>query len=206
MSLFTGKGRGHQYEQVHDLSHLETLTMRSLTLTGAAMLAAALLTGCGAESGPTAENVPGLTANATDPNAADHFKYVVPVNWEIENPCNGELIIFSGEGIVQLTAVDTRQNLDAGLWQHRELQASSRANGTGAETGASYVINDLYHERFNSPNPPAPHATFSYVGTQHVTSDLPGLSYDARFLFYFVALPTGGYKVTQEVGDVKCKG
>ena len=29
MSLFTGKGRVHQYEQVHDISHPETLTMRS---------------------------------------------------------------------------------------------------------------------------------------------------------------------------------
>jgi probable HAF family extracellular repeat protein len=43
--------------------------MRALTLTGAAMLIATLLTGCGAESGPTAENAPGLTAAVTDGNA-----------------------------------------------------------------------------------------------------------------------------------------
>ena len=58
MSLFTGKGRVHQYEQVHDPSHLETLTMRSLTLTGAAMLTAALLTACAGDDAPSAPTTP----------------------------------------------------------------------------------------------------------------------------------------------------
>jgi hypothetical protein len=185
---------------------MECPTMQSLTLTGAAMLAAALMTGCGADSGPTAENIPSLAANVTDHNTTDHFRYVEPVNWEVENPCNGELIAFAGESIIQMTAVDTREHLDAGFWLHLEFQANSRATGTGPETGASYVIKDLYHERFNSPDPTAPQSTFSFHGTQHVTSNLPGLSFDGRFLFHFVALPTGGFKVTQEVGDVECKG
>jgi predicted outer membrane protein len=58
--------------------------MRSLTLTGAAILTAALLTGCGAESGPTAENVPGLAADAADHNVADHFKVVVTGIFDVE--------------------------------------------------------------------------------------------------------------------------
>jgi hypothetical protein len=37
----------------------ENLTMRSLTLTGAAMLMGTLLTGCGTESGSTVENATG---------------------------------------------------------------------------------------------------------------------------------------------------
>ena len=85
MSLFTGKGRVHQYEQVHDLSNLETLAMRSLTLTGAAMLAAGLLTGCGSDSDPTAVNLPARTADATDPNTADHFTTVEAVTFELES-------------------------------------------------------------------------------------------------------------------------
>jgi hypothetical protein len=39
--------------------------MRSLTLTGAAILMGTLLTGCGAESGPTAGKASGLLADAT---------------------------------------------------------------------------------------------------------------------------------------------
>ncbi len=50
--------------------------MRSLRLTGVAMLAAAFLTGCDADSSPTAQTTPGLTADVTDHNVADHFKTV----------------------------------------------------------------------------------------------------------------------------------
>lgn len=41
-----------------DLFYLENLTMRSLTLSGAAMLAAALLTGCAGDDAPTAPPTP----------------------------------------------------------------------------------------------------------------------------------------------------
>jgi hypothetical protein len=206
MSLFAGKGRVHQYEQVHDLSHLETLTMRSLTLTGAAILTAALLTGCGAEAGPTAENIPGLTADATDHNVADHFKIVVPGIFDVENPCNGELIILSGEEIDQLTLVGPREVLDAGGFLHMEFQQQVRATGTGLETGATYTLKDMLHENFETPNEPAPHLTFSSHGTSHVTSDLPGLSFDIHSVFHIV-IPSGkDFKVTREVERVTCGG
>jgi hypothetical protein len=206
MSLFAGKGRVHQYEQVHDLSHLETLTMRSLTLTGAAILTAALLTGCGAEAGPTAENVPGLTADATDHNVADHFKSVVTGTFDVESPCNGELIILSGEERNQLTLVGPREALDAGFWLHMELQQQVLATGTGSETGATYTLKDMLHENFETPNEPAPHLTFSSHGTSHVTSDLPGLSFDIHSVFH-VVIPSGkDFKVTREVTSVTCGG
>jgi len=73
--------------------------MRSLTvtLTGAAMLAAALLTGCDADSSPTAQTTPGLTADATDHNVADHFKSVTTVTFsDAVNPCDGEQIHLYG--------------------------------------------------------------------------------------------------------------
>jgi hypothetical protein len=209
MSLFTGKGRVLQYEQVHDLSHLETLTMRSLTLTGAAMLTAALLTGCtgdAAPTAPTAENIVGLTADATDDNVADHFKIVVPGTFDVENPCNGELIILSGEEIDQLTLVGPREVLDAGGFLHMEFQQQVRATGTGLETGATYTLKDMLHENFESPNEPAPHLTFSSHGTSHVTSDLPGLSFDIHSVFH-VVIPSGkDFKVTREVQRVTCGG
>lgn len=187
-------------------SHLENLTMRSMTLTGAAMLAAVLLTGCGAEAGPTAETVSGLTADATDHNVADHFKSVVPGTFEVESPCNGELIILSGEEIDQLTLVGPREALDAGSWQHMEFQQQVRATGTGSETGATYTLKDMLHENFESPNEPAPHVTFSSHGTSHVTSDLPGLSFDIHSVFHFVVPSGKDFKVTREVTSVTCGG
>ena len=180
--------------------------MRSLILIGAAMLTAAVLTGCGAEAGPTAENVSDLTGNATDRNVADHFKSVVPGTFDVENPCNGELIILTGEEIDQLTLVGPREALDAGFWQHMEFQQQVRATGTGSETGATYTLKDMLHENFNSPNEPAPHLTFSSHGTSHVTSDLPGLSFDIHSVFHIV-IPSGkDFKVTREVESVSCGG
>jgi hypothetical protein len=205
MSLFTGKGRVHQYEQVRDLSHVETLTMRSLTLTGAAMLAAALLTGCGADSGPTAETASGLTADATDHNTADHFNYVQAANFEFESPCNGELITFVGEDDIQVTKVASREILDQGLYLHYELLIQTRASGTGSETGAIYTLHDIYREGFDSPNPPALQATVRAGDVSHITSSLPGLSFDTHFLFHVVALPSDEFKVTKEVESVVCK-
>src|SRR3954468_11368776 len=86
-----------------------TPPMRALTFTGAAILTAAFLTGCGSESSPTAENLPGLTADAAEPNTADHFKTVEAVVFEVENPCNGEVIVFTGTAKSQVTYVDTRE-------------------------------------------------------------------------------------------------
>jgi hypothetical protein len=204
MSLFTGKGRVHQYEQVHHLSHLENLIMRSLTLTGAAMLATALLTACGDESGPAAVNVPALTANATDPNTADHFTTVEAVTFELESPCNGELILFSGTAETQVTLVDTREHLDAGFWLHMELQQHTTASGTGSVSGATYTINDIFHEGFESPNPPAPHAVLSAHATTRVTSDLAGLSFLGHFVFQGV-IPSGqDFKVTVGLDRLTC--
>jgi hypothetical protein len=189
---------------LRDLSHLETLTMQSLTLTGAAILTAALLTGCGAESGPTAENTPGLTADATDHNVADHFKVVVTGTFDVESPCNGELIILSGEERDQFTLVGPREVLDAGGFLHMEFQQQVRATGTGLETGATYTLKDMLHENFETPNEPATHLTFSSHGTSHVTSNLPGLSFDIHSVFHIVRPSGKDFKVTREVESVTC--
>jgi hypothetical protein len=182
---------------IRDIPDLENLTMRSTTiLTGAAMLAAALLTGCDADSSPTAQTTPGLTADAADHNAPVHFKGGGPSAFEVESPCNGEVIAFSGEGVFQVTDVGT----------HYELLAHTRSTGTGPVSGAHYTINDLYHENFQSPSPDAPQFTFSYGGMFHVTSDLPGLNFDAHFVFHILALPSGEVRITQDIGDGVCKG
>jgi hypothetical protein len=186
---------------------VENPTMRSLTvtLTGAAMLAAAILTGCGAEAVPTAQTTPGLTADATDHNVADHFKSVEIVTFsDAVNPCNGEQITFTGTAKSQMTLVDTREHLDAGNWLHMEFQQHVQATGTGSETGATYTINDIFHESFDSPNVPAPHLTLGDHATTHVTSDLPGLSFKAHFVFHLVVPSGKDFKVTTDLDWVKC--
>lgn len=178
--------------------------MRSLTLTGAAMLAAVLLTGCGSDSDPTAADLPALTTGATDPNTADHFQTVEAVTFELESPCNGELITFSGTAETQVTLVDTREHLDAGFALHMELQQHTTASGTGSESGATYTINDIFHEGFESPNPPAPHFTVTAHATTRVTSDIAGLSFLGHFVFQGVAPSGQDFKVTTSLDRLTC--
>jgi hypothetical protein len=178
--------------------------MRSLTFTRVAILTAAFLTGCGSESSPTDESTPASTAYAIAPNAADHFTAVDPVAFDIDSPCNGESITFTGTAESQVTYVDTREHLDAGSSLHTEFQQHTTATGTGSETGATYTINDIYHESFESPNPPAPHATFGANGMTRVSSDLAGLSFSGHFVFQAV-IPSGqDFKVTTSLERVTC--
>jgi hypothetical protein len=190
MSLFTGKGRVHQYEQVHDLSHLENLTMRSLTLTGAAMLAAVLLTGCGSDSDPTAANTAGPLADATSSHTVDHFSINEPFPGAevFVNPCNGETIQFTGTLVGQVTSMDT----------HYELHIVISATGTGLTTGAAYTFYVNQHESFNSPTPEALNFTYRFLERDKATSTTPGLSFAGHSYFNFVALPDGTFKITRD--------
>lgn len=177
--------------------------MRSLRLTGVAMLAAAFLTGCDADSSPTAQTTPGLTADVTDHNVADHFKSVTSVTFsDGVNPCNGEQITFTGTAESQLTVIGSREMLDAGSFLHREYQQHVQATGTGSETGATYTINDIFHESFDTPN--GSHGALGDHATTHVTSDLPGLSFIAHFVFHLVVPSGKDFKVTTDLDWVKC--
>jgi len=178
--------------------------MRSLTSAGVAMLTAAFLTGCGAESSPTTESLSGNTASVIDHNTADHFKTTDPVTFEVENPCNGESITFSGIATSEITLVDTRENLDAGSSLHYELQQRTTATGTGSVSGATYTIRDIFHEGFESPNIPAPHFTLSARATTRVSSDMAGLSFLGHWVFQGVAPSGESFKVTASLDRLTC--
>jgi len=190
MSLFTGNGRVHQYEQVQDLSHLENLTMRSLTLTGAAVLAAALLTGCGSDSDPTAASTAGPLADATSSHTVDHFSINEPFPGSdvFVNPCNGETIQFTGTLVGQVTTMLT----------HFELHTVISATGTGLTTGAAYTFYVNDHEPFNSPTPEALNFNYRFLERDKATSTTPGLSLAGHSYVNFVAFPDGTFKITRD--------
>ena len=114
------------------------------------------------------------------------------------------MIVFTGTAKSQVTFVDTRENLDAGFSVHAEFQQRTTATGTGWETGATYTITDIFHEGFESPNPPAPHFTLSNHSTTRVRSDVDGLSFLGHFVFQAV-LPMGqDFKVTTFLERLTC--
>ena len=179
--------------------------MRSLTLSGAAMLMAALVTGCASDDSPTAPSALSLAVDGAGHNVAVHTKFIEALSFVYENPCNGEMIAFSGEAISQETAVGTLEDLEAGSARHFEYQSSLLATGTGPESGAVYTLNDTFHEGFNTPSASAPQATFSARAATRVRSDLPGLSWTIHFVYHVVTLPSGEFKVTRDVDSAQCK-
>ncbi len=172
--------------------------MRPLTLTGAAMLAAALMTGCGDESGPTAENQPALTADAT--TTATHTSSITPLDEIFVSPCNGEGIHVTGTLRAEDNFVGTSD-----YFLHHELQVVVSETGTGLTTGASYRSHDVNHESFNSPTLEAPNLTFTFHETFYFISTTPGLSFRGQFFEHFVALPSGDFKITRDVGSLECR-
>lgn len=172
-------------------------TVQTLTLTWAAMLAAALLTGCGTEAGPTAETAPGLTA---DSRSVTHTSDTSPIAETDVNPCNGETIELTGTLIFQ----DTQVAIDGDVLHH-EATARVVESGVGLTTGASYTLRLILHEGFNSPNLPAPNFVYNFRQAYRVTSPTPGLDYTALAVFHVVGLPSGEFKVTRAVESVECR-
>jgi hypothetical protein len=165
--------------------------MRTWIPTGPAMLAA-LLTGCGAEPGPTAENAPGLTA---DRHVTEHSTTTIPEDNFAVNPCNGETVHFIGT----ITERVNRVGPDDGGTLHVEVQDLLSASGTGLTTGVSYRVDAVSHVNFESPSPPVPNATFTELDHFDFIVATPGLSFRGAFFVHLVDLPSGEEKVTREV-------
>ncbi len=178
--------------------------MRITRMAPGTVLAVFMLGGCSGNEEFTAPSTPSLSVEDAGHNTADHFKGVETAAFDVESPCNGELIAFSGENAFQVTLVGTRGALDAGNVVHAETQSHTRATGTGAESGASYTINDIYHDSFNSPSPPATQYTFTVHSHTRITSSVPSLSFTLNFALHFVQLPSGEFKVTRAVDNARC--
>lgn len=160
------------------------------------MLMAMLLTGCGAESGPSAQNGAGLTAAAATYNTGSHTKFVEPFTEPLVNPCNGELVVFSGKAVNQINEVGDL---------HFEFLTRASGTGTGPESGATYAYTLTASMSFNTPSGDASQATFAEDANARMISNVPGLTFTAHFQFRGVALPSGEFKVSRDVDRVECK-
>ena len=171
--------------------------MRSLTLTGAAMLAAAMMIGCGTDSNPTEANTGNLAADGVNATSAIHESQKFALDETYVNPCNGETVHLTG------TLVG-HSNIVNGL--HREFHATIAETGTGLTTGTSYTSHSTFNEVFNSPTGPALDYSYSFRDAVHVISSPTGLSFTLKHTFHVVGLPSGEFMVTKELDSATCQG
>jgi hypothetical protein len=166
-----------------------------MILAGTAILMGTLLTGCGAESGPTAVNGPGPMADVTGPKTVDHSVFTDQIEETVVNPCNGETIQFTGTAVGQSNIVSV-----PGGPLHREIHAVISETGIGLRTGVSYTLHGTYHEVQQSPTGTALSFTFGLQDRGHVKSATPRLSFTWLYAIHFVGLPSGEVKVTKDIG------
>ena len=174
--------------------------------TIAGLLLGASLAACDQNGAARSPTGPSLAEDAGH-NAAQHVKEVNPVSFEIESPCNGEIIVFSGTEIDQATFVDKPENLANGNSVHNEFRAQVDATGTGPLSGATYTIHDINTESFESPSPPAPQFTASVHDNAKVTSTDPALNFTIKQLLHVLLNPgTAEFTVTKDQLQVTCQG
>jgi hypothetical protein len=174
-------------------------------IAAASLLCLASVLGACATDGTTPAPTDPSFAVGTGHNATDHFTIDQPIEFQIDNPCNGELIDFVGRETGQINAVDTREHLDNGNSIHFEHLSHVVASGVGQQTGAQYAINDVFHEVFESPSPPAPQFTAGFHDALRVTSAPPGSGFQLHTQMHVVLSPSANEaKVTRDIESVSC--
>jgi hypothetical protein len=171
----------------------------------AGLLLAAALTACADNDLATAPDRLSFAEDAGH-NAAEQIREVNAVSFEIENPCNGEVIAFSGTELLAATFVDKPENLANGNSVHSHFTIRTDASGTGPVSGAAYTLREIFTENFESPSVPAPQFTASAHASTRVTSSDPALSFRFKLLVHVLANPSAGFKVTKEVEEATCAG
>ena len=152
-----------------------------------------------ADSGPTAETAPGLTAES---HTAEHSSTTYTFEDDVGNPCNGETVHLTTVGVQQTNVVD-----GGGGVLHYELQLVEDITGTGPTTGASYRSHNVSEESFNSPTVAALNFTYTFREESYVMlGTTPGVSFRAGALFHSVALPSGEFKITRDLESLDCRG
>jgi hypothetical protein len=158
----------------------------------------ALLTGCGAEAGPTAATTPGPTAER---RVATQVSSTIPLDETFVSPCNAETIHLTG-------TLSARSNLiaaeTAGDTLHYELQVVVSETGTGLTTGASYRSHDVNHEGFSAPADDEFYSHFTEGEKFYFITRTPGLSFRGQFFVHFVNPGSGDFKFTRDVGSLEC--
>ena len=173
--------------------------MRSLTWTGATIVAVALVAGCGSESGPTGESAPSLAA-ASHPRTTVHTASVTPLDEVFSSPCNGELIHYTGTMRTQMTFVASPDT----LFQHVVVHIVVRETGLGLTTGVVYTAKDNFYEGFTLPYGHQQYQSFSFHDKFRITADAPGLSFGGHLQVHFVGVPDGDGKFTRITGSEQC--
>jgi hypothetical protein len=181
-----------------------SLSLKGAFVTALLTTTCAFLNACAGDDAVTAPTVPAFVEGAGH-NSVVQIRETQPVSFEVENPCNGEVIVFTGTEDLQGTLIGP--NPESGATPHNHFNSQVDATGTGPVSGATYSIHDIFSQNFQSPSGPAPQFTASLHESLNATTSVPGLSFRFKLLVHVVLNPSlNEFKLTKELEEATCRG
>jgi hypothetical protein len=181
-----------------------SLSLKGAFITALLTTACAALNACAGDDDVTAPTGPAFAEGAGH-NSVVHIRETQAISFEFENPCNGEVIVFTGTENLHGTLVGP--DPESGSTPHNHFHSQVEATGTGPVSGATYSIHDIFSQSFQSPSGPAPQFTASLHEKFKATSSDPGLSFRFKLLVHVVLNPSlNEFKLTKELEEATCRG
>jgi hypothetical protein len=146
------------------------------------------------ESGPAGAS-PSLASQSTS-----HFTIREQLSDIIESPCTGEVLPFTAARFEETNVVEQGDVL------HFEVTESISGSGTAEGTGTRYLVHDVSHFSFQTPNLTSPQVSlFDMPHTIKLISQAGGQNFLEHVVFHLVRLPSGEVKTTVEFDKAECR-
>ena len=171
------------------------------------LLLTGLLAGCDTAQDPIAPASSDLNPPAFSPGlsakTATHFTIREQLSEVegIENPCTGEVIPFTATRFEETNVVEESEIL------HFQVTESISGSGTAQGTGTRYLVYDVSHFSFQTPNLLTPELNvFDMPHTIKLISQGDSENFLEHVVFHLAVLPSGEIKTTVEFDKPECQG
>ena len=159
------------------------------------------LLACDLPSGPV-ESGSAVASPSLAAQSASHFTIREQLMTEIfPSPCNGELVPFAATRFEEINVVEQGDVL------HFEVTESISGSGIAEGTGTRYVVRDVSHFSFQTPNLTSPQVNlFDMPHTIKLISQGGNQNFLEHVVFHVTVLPSGEVKTTVEFDNAECRG
>jgi hypothetical protein len=170
--------------------------MPAIRMIGTALIAAVVTLACTDQTAPTDDADP----SPSYARSTSHFTIREQLSDIIESPCTGELIPFTARRFEETNVVEQEAIL------HFEVTESISGGGEAEGTGTHYLVYDVSHFSFQTPNLSSPQVNlFDMPHTIKLISQGGGENFLEHVVFHFTVLPSGVVTTTVDFDKGECR-
>jgi hypothetical protein len=143
----------------------------------------------------------GVESPSLGAQTTTHFTIREQLSDIIESPCTGEVIPFTATRFEETNVVEQTDIL------HFEVTESISGRGEAQGTGTQYLVYDVSHFSFQTPNLTSPQVSlFDMPHTIKLISQGGGQNFLEHVVFHFTVLPSGEITTTVDFDKAECRG